>query len=701
MSNVFSSSFSDGIDGWRHWGDAVFSVDHSVGRTEPGAARIEVKDGAPLEYQQLILPLSVKLVPGDRFDAEAWIHDKIAPGGRQAYIALEFRKGGKRLTIHHRMGEPRQEGRWRQIVIQDATVPKGAEAVHLLLILHAHGVAWFDDIKVTRRRVQLKKLPREQLRHISIDAAHLVSTRFAGVGFHLFHPLQESSQEHLHRVIVKRWRELNPSFARVTDMPDADSPCKIPWKKSSWISPEQMARVGDHLVRLKEDTQTEVYLTTWFPPDVPAGAPRKAYAKQVADHLEYYIRERGADNIKWYCMTNELCLNQWADLIRDRDTFEDYHREIHAEIQRRDLPVQLLATDASPISNWWTLDWAVKELRDITGIYGGHHYINGFLLDDPVFYHWFRKRAAEGVAMAKRGNGDFILGEFGCKQDGRTIDGVRQDRCIYWDTPEEPTVAIQLAEAVIASIQSGIYGLAYWTFSDFPSDWQKTGVNQWGVFRWEGKDYSTRDHYYAYGLLTKFLRGPSVIPTCEVKDDLMRVGGVLYSDGTVSLAIVNRNPFEVQFECALAAIQNRQPLRRYDYDTRNVPQNRFGDLQSHSALIDASSGTFRDSIGPDCLAVYTTQYQDLEPGQVENIKLEKEGQEGIRVSWEAPKGKDPCYYRVYRLGSKKEPLTLRNQIASTAARFYLDPDAGSDAEGFAVVAVDRSGNAGKMKFLPK
>ena len=31
-----------------------------------------------------------------------------------------------------------------------------------------------------------------------------------------------------------------------------------------------------------------------------------------------------------------------------------------------------------------------------------------------------------------------------------------------------------------------------------------------GLFRWSGTDFSPRPHYYAYGLLTKFFRGPAV-----------------------------------------------------------------------------------------------------------------------------------------------------------------------------------------------
>jgi hypothetical protein len=50
-------------------------------------------------------------------------------------------------------------------------------------------------------------------------------------------------------------------------------------------------------------------------------------------------------------MTNELSLNKWGSLRDDLPKFKDYHKEILKELKARKLDIQLLATDASPISH--------------------------------------------------------------------------------------------------------------------------------------------------------------------------------------------------------------------------------------------------------------------------------------------------------------------------------------------------------------
>ena len=52
----------------------------------------------------------------------------------------------------------------------------------------------------------------------------------------------------------------------------------------------------------------------------------------------------------------------------------------------------------------------------------------------------------------------------------------------------------------------------------------ETYANKWGLFRWtDDGNFATRAPYYAYGLLSKFFRGPAAV--CEVRsaDPLLRV----------------------------------------------------------------------------------------------------------------------------------------------------------------------------------
>ena len=61
---------------------------------------------------------------------------------------------------------------------------------------------------------------------ITITTSEVIHPDFGGVGFHVFQHLHKTNQAHIDQVLSKRWKELNPKFARVTDMWD--------WDRAKW-----------------------------------------------------------------------------------------------------------------------------------------------------------------------------------------------------------------------------------------------------------------------------------------------------------------------------------------------------------------------------------------------------------------------------------------------------------------------------------
>jgi hypothetical protein len=98
-------------------------------------------------------------------------------------------------------------------------------------------------------------------------------------------------------------------------------------------------------------------------------------------------------------------------------------------------------------------------MDDITGVYGGHHYINGYDLFDTDFYDFFYEKMKWGSELARSKDKRFIIGEFGPKQNSNVIDSVKHDACIYNNTPLEKYAPLQVAEALIAMINGGIYAI--------------------------------------------------------------------------------------------------------------------------------------------------------------------------------------------------------------------------------------------------
>ena len=627
---------------------------------------------------------------GDEFQASVWVRTRDANGGTGAYFALEYLDAdGKRCGISHSTVNLDNGGKGWQRLTVEGVAATGAKRLRVNLIFNAHGTAWFDDVEVVRtgRFVPWPDLGNSQ-RTVTIDTKQVVQPNFAGVGYHVFHHVHPISQDHWEQVVGKRWRELNPSFARMNHSWD-------------W-SPEQVETAARHMAFF-QTTGTQLYLATWNPKDTTTDAERKAYAKLIVDELEYLVRQKGLTNIRFYCMTNELSLVTWGKLARDLPKFRDYHQALYDEIQARKLDIKLLATDASPISFWDTIQWATQNMDEITGIYGGHHYVNDRTLDDERFYPWFLAKMQWGVGLARAKHKDFVLGEFGSKQDGRTINGVFQDRCVYFDTPQESVMPIQVSEAALAAINAGSYALGYWTFMDFPDQPGAKRINKWGLFKWSGHDYSTRPIYYAYGLLSKFFRGPSTVYRIEGNDPRLRVAAVEHHDRkTWSIAAVNRNQRDIRVVIRLDGAPVTARFRKYVYDPSQPPANPFGDLQEPVGKVEMSQGRLTDTISAGTLAVYTTAYDDDPPAAVKGLTVAKTETGKPRLEWQPNLEPDLCYYRIYRSPGPTVPISIKTQIASTIATSFNDTQAESGvAYTYKIVAVDQSGNAGESEsFFP-
>ncbi len=512
--------------------------------------------------------------------------------------------------------------------------------------------------------------------------SEVVRENFRGVGFHGELFLESSTPEYWDQVIAKRWRELNPAFARMFHG----------WARGSRgvRDPRALDLLAREIVFMKESAGTEVYLTTNGLKDVPAGEERAAYARAVAGEIEY-ILGKGGTNLKFYGSNNELTLRTWGDLNRDLPTYRDYHKHLYAEFRKRNLPVKLLATDASPVSYWNSLQWAADNMDDITDVYGGHHYATRQPADDLEFYSWFLERCTWAVGLAKSRQKDFILGEFGPGQYQENRWGKRWDTPEAFGTPMEAQAGLQTAEAAMAAVNSGAYAMGYWTFTDYP-DRPGQGINQWGLFKSMAAGAVTRAPYYCYGLLTKFFRGPARV--YRVTTDAGKVHAAAIqrdSDRAWTIAVINRETHPVPVMMTLATSPGK-PFRKYLYDTARVPVTEDGDLQEPSGKLEASNRELNDTVPANSMALYTAAYDDDPPAPVQDLEVTAVDKSFVprdakRLTWKANTEPDFCYYRVYHNNVRVGSTVSTEYIVAGPERWRSGP--------YTVVAVDTSGNASR------
>ena len=545
-------------------------------------------------------------------------------------------------------------------------------------------------------------------------------TYFGGFGFHnseaMFYPLIE--REHFNQKICKCYREISPGFMRTFG------------GYSDWTK-EHMDAFAEYYEKMQRWTETPIYLACAKGKYHFSDEERMQYAEDVAKNLDYLINEKNVKQLRYYCFSNEMSMNDWGGLLKDLPLFQKYHEMLFRAFQNRGLRIGLLATDASSIKNWGTLDYAIENMKRISEDFCLHAYVQGYDIHDPDFYPWFYKLCYDTAVKCCQCDGKrFILGEFGIKRQNGKEDfiiknGIIKDVTTFNYTGEGAYAALMYAEAALAAINAGVFAMVLWTFVDYPdpytchyserdpyakkwamcepfvSETQDVKYNKWGLMKWEDDgDYSVREMYWCIGLISKYCKRNAKVLDIENNDPLVRLTALLNRDGSISIAVVNRHtestPLKLKLD--LKHIEKQQPLRVYEYDSQNVCVNEFGDLQDPSAILTlGNEGEIEYNLLPESLTILTTDYKTRQKA----IYAKKVTRRGNLLTWLPVEDGEHCYYRVYRGKTADFKPSLENQIASTvdtsldfSAR-YLDDAAILNVEGdyYKVLSVDRSGNA--------
>jgi len=527
-------------------------------------------------------------------------------------------------------------------------------------------------------------------------------TFFGGIGFHnseaLFYRLV--GKEQFDQKIGKCYREVAPGFMRTFA------------GYSDW-SKESMDTFADYYERMQKVTDTPIYLACAKGKLHFNDEERRQYAEDVAKNLEYLVKVRGVKQLRYYCFSNELSIQDWGGLYNDMPLFQKYHEYLYEAFQNHGLNIGLLATDASNMNRWDSLDFAAKNMKQISEDFCLHAYINDYDRYDMKKYDSFYQLCRGAVMKSIQCDGKrFLLGEFGVTKGGNIshLPGVIRDVCSINEGEDAPFAALYMAELMMAAINAGVFTVVLWTFSDYPdpyvchyaehdeyakkwgecehfiSQTQDVKYNKWGMIRWEDDgDYSVRTRFYCIGLLSRFCRRNAKVLSISAdgtptngsvgSDALVRTCALLNRDGTVSIVAVNRNDKGIPFTVNLAKNQGKAtlgqpyhhaqkvPFRVYQYDANHVPDNEFGDLpESVDEIQPNENGVLTYTLPPQSMTVFSTDYTTR--GEVEAKNVVRSGN---FLRWSPVTDSEHCYYRVYRGETADFVPSRENQIASTIA----------------------------------
>ena len=495
--------------------------------------------------------------------------------------------------------------------------------------------------------------------------------------------------------VLKSFAEIGPTFGRV-------------YIGFANISREQMDRFADYYDQTFRKAGTTLYAVPCCIESFPEKLDPNEYAEKVATNLEYLIKVRKCTKIRYYCLTNEQVAGGKWDYFRTNNQMDCYvklNEALFFAFRRHGLDIRILATDIAvttkPEEAIPSLEWASEHLNDYLGAYCSHWYVYGRKTEDLGLWKEYQPYFSNLVQVALGRHKRYILGEWGFHprwgKRGVMVDDVKP----YWRSPENAgeTVLAKM-EVGLAAMNQGAYACVDWSFVDYPDPWPfedgdtpeehakyesakcvwtpDLKYNKCGIFAWgtTDRDYSSCEEYYAMGHLARlFRRGATVLP-CASDDDMIRAGAVINPDQSVSIALINRGPARELTVTSAAALA--KPLRRYVYDSANVPFSAFNDLQPMSGTVAAKDGRLTVVLPAKSMTFLTTDYEETTPAPIEGVCVS----DGA-VRWTASGDPDHRYYRVYRDGK---------QIASTVAMSLNVADTNGT---FAVRSVNRWLNEGR------
>ncbi len=531
---------------------------------------------------------------------------------------------------------------------------------------------------------------------------HQFAPIFGGVGFHnndatMYHIIDK---EHFEQYICKCYRETSPGFMRTFA------------GFSDWTK-EAMDEFADYYEKMQKWTDTPMYFTPGMGKTHFSDEEINQYCEDVAKRLAYLYYEKEVKHIRYYCFSNEMSCVMWGVLMNDLPLFKKYHEGLFAAFQKYNLPIGLLATDASEYKNWDTVDYAIENMASISEDFCVHIYEREHDIYNLDFYDFFGEKCKEIVNKAIRCFGKrVILGEIGIQKNAGQLTfnkGIVIDTNRYFsDEHEQAYCGLMLTEMAFSAINAGVFALAYWSYIDHPDPYscaysssddeyaRKWGereqffsttadskYNKWGFLKWddENEDYKPRLHYWCIGLLTKFFKRNSKVLDIECSDKNLRACGIFNRDKTVTIGIVNRN--KEATPVSLCSDLFNQNIRVYEYDANNPPYNSFGDMQNFADIIECSTPVY--TLKPESVTYFTTDYiTKKETVFAENLEIS----DGT-IYWSEVEDRNHCYYRVYASDEENFIPSKENQIASTVGTSLKTS---CTKKYIKVISIDKSGN---------
>lgn len=234
--------------------------------------------------------------------------------------------------------------------------------------------------------------------------------------------------------------------------------------------------------------------------------------------------------------------------------------------------VRFNLSDNTDTRTFYLVDCA-ENLKEEADIFNSHTYIFGYDTPNDTIYNWEKNN----VEISARAGKKHLVGEFGSNQ---TVGATRQRDIDRYDR------GVLMTRLVLNFFNAGASGVSYWSLIDqyYGKDADYQQMQQLGLWKYVKeayktdstyhkikKDYEVRPQYYAYSLLTRFLKPGAQIHPINLNDDFAI--GSAFKDLDGKWTYVFANPTDSIRSLAVANPAARGVFEVYRYEENRLPED--------------------------------------------------------------------------------------------------------------------------------
>ncbi|MCR4725919.1 MAG: hypothetical protein K5753_01705 [Clostridia bacterium] len=293
---------------------------------------------------------------------------------------------------------------------------------------------------------------------------------------------------------------------------------------------------------------------------IPNATSDLRWAKMIADLMEYLIKIKGYDCIRWFVNTNEP--NNVGVIGSSKNAYNTYAkweagvRNVRRALDAVDLSsLDIIGGDTTGIvGSTQYLPKVASNLKNIVRNYGLHMYVSNYDIDNARYQknlsNLYKKVQKNDKFLGR--TKQMIIWEAGLL-DGKNV----VTDCNAYITSF--SYGLRMADYTVQSILSGINGLVYWDLDDAMHFMYNEGGNtpkEWGMFSTLASATSAKQEYrpwfHSTVLLTNLFRpGNTIYRSSSGADGVRTLATVSADRKKGGFVAVNSTRFPVTEEFAL------------------------------------------------------------------------------------------------------------------------------------------------------